>query len=147
MKCKAQYSAGTTSVATLNPINGGFTWDSGIPTNIKGDSYETASNYVIYHGRYCESAYDTYAEYYLAGKYTTLSLDMAPYSHFGEDATSVVKIYVDDTLVYTGTISQKSERTSTGDLDITNATYIKIVIEKGKYGCVILSNILLKNAE
>lgn len=141
------YESGVTSVATLKPINGGFTWDSGVPTNIMNDSYVKAANYTIYHGNSCWISYNASAEYYLAGKYESVSLDMAPYGDFGQDARSVVKIYVDDVLVYTGGITQKSAKTNTGEIDLTDAKYLKIVIEKSDYGCVIISDVLLKNAE
>ena len=71
---------------------------------------------------------------------------MAPYSDFGQNAKTVVKVYVDDVLVYTGTITQRSDKMSTGDIDLTNAQYLRIVIEKDNYGCVILSDVMLKNA-
>ena len=146
----SSYEGGTTSLATLNPINGGVEWDSGFPTNMKGDSYVDTANYTIYHGdnsfRPCEDYDTTYAEYYLEGKYSSLSLDMAPYSDFGQNAKTVVKVYVDDVLVYTGTITQRSDKMSTGDIDLTNAQYLRIVIEKDNYGCVILSDVMLKNA-
>lgn len=141
------YEKGITSVATLNPINGSFEWDSGVPTNMMSDSYANVANYFIYHNGYYHSEGTASAEYYLSGKYKTLSLDMAPYSDFGQSAKTVVKIYVDDVLVYTGTLTQKSAKISTGDIDVTNANYLKIVVEKSRYGCVILSDVLLKNAE
>ena len=144
----SNYETGFTSIATLNPLNGGFEWDTGLPTNIKGDSYVDVSNYFITHGdNGCQNSWTSSEEYYLAGKYTALSLDVAPYTDFRQNGKTVVKIYVDDVLVYTGTLTQKSAKISTGDINVTNAQYLKITIEKSSYGCVILSDVLLKNAE
>ena len=143
---ESKYDSNVTSLATLSALNGGFSWDSGFPRNVMGDSYTDIANYAIYHGNYCSSKYEMYSEYYLAGKYESFSVDIAPYSDFGSGGTSCVKIYVDDVLVHTTNVQQKSAKVNTGSIDVSNANYLKIVVEKAQYGCVILSDALLVNA-
>ena len=56
------------------------------------------------------------------------------------------KVYVDDALKYTSPkITQKTKKFNTGNIDLTGANYVKIVVEKGEYGCTIISDLLLKN--
>lgn len=131
-------------LSTLSPLNGDIDWDNSFPQNIQQDDYTVANNYFIYHDNYCLGAYTKQVEYYINGNYKTFSMDFAPYSDFGQDATSTIIIYADDRKIFSGSINQKSEKTSTGDLDISGVTYLKIVIEKDKSGCIILSDAKLK---
>ena len=141
---ESSYKTGITSVATLKPLNGGFNWDTLYPTNNKGDLYMNIANYTIF-SQYNRS---TYVEYYLGGKYKSLSFDMAPYLYFDqENGKAIIKIYVDDALVYTGTLTQKSEKISTGSINVANAKYLKITIETENSASVILSDVILENAE
>ena len=67
---------------------------------------------------------------------------------FGANATAYVKVYLDDTLMYTSpAINQKTEKFDIGNLDLTGVSYVKIIVEcsSGK-GCVILSDALLEKA-
>lgn len=144
---ESKYEVGYTSLKTLDILNGGFTWDLGIPTNVTKDSYINVANYSVVHGNNCSYDYSIYAEYYLAGKYQSLSFDIAPYSHFGSNASTYVKVYVDDVVKYTSPkITQKTVKFNTGDIDLSGANFIKIVVEKGEHGCTIVSDILLKNS-
>ena len=138
----------------INVLNGGFTWNDEYPQNVLGDSYMNVANYMIYHHNNdywtsddCRDAYTIYTECYINNKYTSISFDIAPYTDYGKDAVTRVKVYVDDELEYTSPdITQKTAKFNTGNIDLTGASYVKVVVEKGAYGCVILSDMLLKNA-
>lgn len=152
---ESSYPFGIMSVANLDMLNGGLTsWHDDTPENIMNDSYEHVTNYIVCDGKYCDEPYTLYGEYQLFSKYKSVSLDIAPYSDFGQNAVSCVKVYAYDdatqdwTLKYTSPgITQKTARFNTGEIDMTNVNYMKIEVEKDEYGCVILSDVLLKNAE
>jgi tetratricopeptide (TPR) repeat protein len=138
-----------TSLSTYEVFNGSISWQKGFPQNIKNDSYNNVKNYTTFHGTGWNNhskgtKYST--EYYLNQGYQSLSLDIAPYTDFGSSASSIVKIYADDRLVYTSPkITKKTSKFNTGDIDVSNANYIKIVAEIGGYGCIIVSDALLVN--
>lgn len=117
-------------------------------------------NYAIFHGYgghykygrsncdYCDNGATWSAEYYVDKQYSSISFDMAPFVTFGASSSSSVKVYVDDVLVYTSTaITQKTERFNSGKIDISNAEYIKIVVDAGRDGCVVLSDVILENKQ
>ncbi len=148
------YPSGVTSVKNVDLLNGEFSWESEAPKNIMNDNYENVANYTVCDGGYCHADFTLYEEYQLFGKYKSVSLDIAPYSDFGQNAVSCVKVYAYDdatqdwTLKYTSPgITQKTARFNTSEIDMTNVNYMKIEVEKDEYGCVILSDVLLKNAE
>jgi hypothetical protein len=67
-------------------------------------------------------------------------------SIYSMPTSDTVKIYVDDRLVYTSPkITQKTAKFNTGDIDVSNANYVKIVAEIDVYGCIIISDALLVN--
>lgn len=138
---------GYTSLSTLEVFNGGVSWDNGYPENTRGDDYTNAKNYAILHedNHYRSSTYSV--EYFVNKRYTSLSFNIAPAADFGASCTSYVKVYLDDVLVYTSpTITQKTVLFNTGNLDLSNTSYLKIVIEIGAdNGCLIISDALLKN--
>lgn len=141
--------AANTSVdclSTLSPLNGGFNWNNDFPQNIKKDSYQLSRNYFIYHGDsgYHKYSYTTQAEYFTNGQYNTFSMDYAPYSDFGQNGNTTITIYADDKEIFSGSITQKSVKASTGDLNISGVSYLKIVITKGDNACVIISDAILK---
>lgn len=141
--------AANTSVdylSTLSPLNGGFNWNNDFPQNIKKDSYQLSNNYFIYHGDsgYHRYSYTAQAEYFINGQYKSISLDYAPYSDFGQNGNSTIRIYADDKEIYNGSIDQKTAKTNTGELNISGVSYLKIVIEKGDNGCIIVSDAKLK---
>ena len=133
-------------LSTLSPLNGGFNWNNDFPQNIKKDSYQLSNNYFIYHGDsgYHRYSYTAQAEYFTNGQYKSISLDYAPYSDFGQNGNSTIRIYADDKEIYNGSIDQKTAKTNTGELNISGVSYLKIVIEKGDNGCIIVSDAKLK---
>ena len=131
-------------LSTLSPLNGNINWNNDFPQNIKQDDYTLANNYFVYHGDSCSWHYTKEVEYYINGNYKTFTLDYAPYSDFGRDANSSIVIYADDKEIFSGSINQKSAKTNTGELDVSGVSYLKIVIEKGDYGCIIISDAKLK---
>ena len=134
----------TVYLSSLSPLNGWIAWNNAFPKNIKSDDYTYARNYFVYHGDYCRYDYTNEVEYNLDGAYKTFSLDFAPYTDFGKGARSSVTIYADEKMIFTGTIDQKSEKASTGALDVRGVQYLRIVLKKGDYGCVILSDAKLE---
>lgn len=141
---KASPDTSVDYLSTLSPLNGNINWNNDFPQNIKQDDYTLANNYFVYHGDSCHWHYTTQSEYYLNGKYKTFSLDFAPYSDFGQNSNSSVTIYADDKEIFSGSINQKTAKTTTGELDVSGVSYLKIVIEKGDYGCLIISDAKLK---
>ena len=143
------------SLSSLSPTNGSFTWNDGVPEDPFGNSYSALQNYVILHAAYNSwndghggNAESYSAEYYVNKQYLSLSFDIAPAGDFGASGYTNIKVYADDVLVYTSpAISQKTARFSTGDIDISQASYIKIVAEVDEHSCTIISDVLLKNAE
>ena len=132
-----------TSLSTLTPINGGFTWDNDFPTDPFGNDYSGSVNYMIYHNH--GNDYKVSSEYYVNKKYNALSLAIAPYVDFENDKQAQVKIYTNNTLVYTSPgINRTTNIVQTGDINIKNAEYITITIEGNWKGCIMLSDVVLK---
>lgn len=141
-----------TSLSALNTFNGEFPWENEYPTDTLKNDYTMAVNYAILHAsglsdrHYRETT--CFAEYYIAKKYRSISLNIAPAADFGESGSAVVKVYVDERLVYTSkTISQKTAKFGTGEIDLTGADYVKIVVEVQEYSCTMISDVLLRNAQ
>ncbi len=141
------------SLNTLKVFNGGFDFNSGYPQDIFGNSYNDTMNYAFLHAGVlrgwsdridCGEAKSYSAEYHVEKKYRTLTLDVAPSSHFAQNASTSIKVFVDDELKYTSpVINQKTEKFNIGEIDISEAEYIKIVADVGAHGCIILSDMIL----
>ena len=113
-------------VATLTPINGGFTWNDGDPTDPFQVTHSDAGYYSIIRGG-DEST--SYAEYRVYGKYKTLTASVVPHSEIAQSARVVVKVYADDTLVYTSKeIGRKTDKFEIS-ANVAGADYVKIVVE------------------
>lgn len=140
---------GYTSLALLDVFNGGFPWNQEFPQNTRGDSYTEVKNYAMLHAIWSDhGGSQSYGvEYFINNKYTSMSFDIAPAADFGANGSSNVMVYVDDVLVYTSPgLTQKTEKFNTGEIDLANAAYVKIVAEIGKHGCSIISDVLLEDA-
>jgi len=151
---------GYTSLALINTFNGTLPWQSGYPQTTHTDKYTSAKNYAILHGYSgyysfnwdncgaCDDNQCTYsAEYLVAKQYSYMSFDIAPFGSFGASGSSRIKVYADDVLIYSSpTVTQKTARFNTGNIDISQANYIKIVAEIDEHSCTIISDVLLKNA-
>lgn len=135
----------TVSLSTLTPINGGFKWNEGTPEDPFNGNYSEVANYTILHGKYCDDKYTLYTEYYLEDTYQALVFDISPHSSFGESSSSYVQIYVNDVLRYTSPEITRKSKSIRVNVDISDAEYIKIVVVKGKYGCLMLSDVVLLN--
>ena len=144
----SELDKGATPITALSSLNGSLPWSNGFPTDIIGNSYSNVQNYCICHGTHNSYSSNTYsAEYYISKKYNSILFNIAPASDFGASASATVKVYANDELVYTSNpITQKTERFYTGDIDISGADYVKIVVEVGGYGCTIISDVLMTNA-
>lgn len=120
------------SLSTLTPINGGFTWNDGLPTDPFGKTYTDLSGYALFKGEYWSWNQDkaiTTAEYRVYGKYKYISGALSPHADINEDAYSQVKIYADDKLVYTSPAIGRKTDLVNFNADISGADYIKIVVE------------------
>lgn len=139
------------SLSTFTPINGGWDWNTGTPTDSFGTTYNTASNFVIFSKSSGTAEwngeslylgddslgyeYESYAEYRLYGDYKTLSFDVVPHSDMGEYCYGSVKVYADDNLVFSSADIGRKTDLQSYQIDITNADYIKIVVKDVKpYG-------------
>lgn len=144
--------SGYTSLGLLNFFNGSLPWEEDYPCDTLGSQYNDVHNYAVAHSysgyNRCDYEKTYSAEYYVNKQYSTLSFDIAPHTDFKSSGSAVVKVYVDDVLVYTSpTVTQKTERFNTGDIDLSQATYVKIVVEVAGHSCTILSDALLKNKD
>lgn len=138
------------SLSTLNAFNGGFSFNTEYPVDIFGNSYNNTTGYTYLHAGYhrhsggCSVANTHSAEYHVEKKYKTLTMDIAPCQEFDQNANTSIKIFVDDELKYTSpVINQKTKKFNIGEIDISNAEYIKIVADVSAKGCVILSDVML----
>lgn len=129
-----------TSLSLLKPINGGIVWNNDYPADPFNNAYNTAVNYAILHRDHWNSIEQS-VEYYISGKYNKLSFDIAPYNDCGADAKITIKVYIDDVLKYTSsTVTRTTAPFSTGEIDVSNSNYIKIVAEQSGYGCIMITN-------
>ncbi len=113
-------------VATLTPINGGFTWNEGDPTDPFQVTHTNSGYYSILWGK---RETTTYAEYRVYGKYKTLTASVVPHSLIRQSAKIVVKVYADDILVYTSKeIGRKTDKFEIS-ANVAGADYVKIVVE------------------
>ncbi len=136
-----------TSLSKLDFFNGSLTWFNGFPTDIIGSDYSNTQNYAILHSYRCYADANHSAEYYVNKNYKSVSFDIAPAAEFGENGSATIKIYADDNLIYTSpTVTQKTTKFSTNSINISGATYIKIVAELKGQSCTIISDVLLENA-
>lgn len=147
-------ASGYTSLSAVDIFNGSLPWENDFPCDTLKSAYNNVCNYAVLHAAY--SSWDGHggnaesysAEYYVNKQYLSLSFDIAPAGDFGASGYTSIKVYADDVLVYTSpAISQKTARFNTGDIDISQASYIKIVAEVDEHSCTIISDVLLKNAE
>lgn len=114
------------SLSTLTPINGGWEWNEGSPTDPFGTTYSNVSNYKIFEGAYND---EHYAEYRVYGKYKRFTASLIPHMDIRENGNSQVQIYADDKLVYTSpTIGRKTDMINVS-ADVSGAEYIKIVVQ------------------
>ena len=147
--------SGYTSLSQVKTFNGSLEWENGYPSDVHETSYSDVSNYTILHAANglgtagsipCGKAKTYSVEYYVNKQYSSISFDIAPSAEFGSAASSIIKIYGDDTLIYTSPIiKQKTARFNTGAIDVSNSDYIKIIAEVSNYGCTIISDALLAN--
>lgn len=143
-----------TSLSALDTFNGSLPWENEYPTDTTNSNYSNSQNYAVLHAEYSSywghghNAKDYSAEYYIAKKYNSISLKIAPAACFGESGSACVKIYVGENLVYTSqNVTQKTTQFNTGEIDLTGADYVKIVVDLEGYGCIIVSDILLVKAD
>ena len=153
-KLKAVQGDKPVSLASLAAINGGWEWNTGTPTDPFGNTYSSASNFAIFsdsagesesvdhvdipnYGDYIEVR-ESYAEYRLYGDYKQLSFNVVPNESIGEYLYGSVKVYADDTLVFSSpNIGRKADLQSY-QVDITGAEYIKIVVDTTENGDAIM---------
>lgn len=142
---------GYTSLSSLRAFNGSFSWENEYPNDVQQTSYKNARNYTMLHAAdgwsyKCMNARKHTTEYYLNQQYSSISFDMAPSDHYGANSSNRVKIYADDVLIYTSPeITKKTSKINSGKINISSAKYIKIVVEIDDDGCMILSDVVLKN--
>ena len=108
------------SLATLTPINGGWEWNKGTPTDPFGVTHTNVSNFKILDWPDCS------AEYRLYGKYSYITGSLVPYKDIINDGYSQMKIYADDQLVYTSNPIERKTDLFDFSVDISGADYIRI---------------------
>jgi len=138
-----------TSLSLLDTFNGSLPWHNGYPADTMESDYSMAQNYaVLSAGRWDHSLNQKYsAEYYIASKYHSISLSIAPAECFGESGSAQINIYANDTLVYTSeNLTQKTIKYNTGEIDLTGVDYVKITADINPKCCIIISDVLLTDA-
>lgn len=114
------------ALSTLTPINGGWEWNEGVPTDPFQNTYTNVTNFKIFYGEY----EDTYsAEYRLYGKYKTLTGSAVSHADITENGNSQIKIYADEKLVYTSPSIVRKTDLFDFVADVSGADYVKIVVE------------------
>lgn len=113
------------SLSSLTPINGGWEWNEGTPTDPFEVTYTSVSNFKIFNG---SSNNEYSAEYRLYGKYKTLTGSLVSHIDIAEKGYSQIKIYADETLVYTSPNIERKTDLLDFSAPIENADYIKIVV-------------------
>lgn len=146
------------ALSSLTPINGGWTWNEGTPTDSFGTTYSNASNFVVLNNLSGEAKYagenvdidgyygiyETYAEYRLYGDYAQLTFDVVPHSSIEEELYGTVKVYTDDVLVFSSPQITRKTDLQNYQVDVSNAEYIKIVVDTvGDKDSVLLMNCML----
>ncbi|MBR3039709.1 MAG: protein kinase [Lachnospiraceae bacterium] len=115
------------SITTLTPLNGGFDWNEGDPTDPFGNTYSDVSNYAIFKSTYSWTDQGGYEEYRLYGDYKTLSASIAPQADIVVAGKGQIQVYADDKLVYTSPVVNRKTDSFSFEVDITGAEYVKIV--------------------
>jgi len=89
-------------------------------------------------------AEENYVEFYTGGKYTTLTMDIAPKEGFPENMSSIVQIIGDDDVILNES-KEVSYKTTLFEFttDISGQEYIRIKV----VGNISLNEILIDNAE
>ena len=129
---------------TLIPLNGSLPWGNEVPEDPLGNDYTNVKNYAVLHAYYHTHSTSYSAEYNLDFGYSSLSFDISAFMDISESGSSFVQVYVDDVLRYTSPyITQKSDIISTGEIDISNGEYMKIVAHVGGHGCMMMTNAVL----
>ena len=154
----------TVSLSTLPPANhaGCPNWNTGSSRDPFGNDYSTKSNYITFdsrNGMEWESSfhtYNAYAEYYVDGKFKSVSGVLAPNSNTKEGATAYLQIYADDLLIFTSPYVTRKTEPFDFSVDISGAKYLKLCItlendgsnywfgEHDFYSSLILSDVTLK---
>ena len=133
---------------TLEMINGDFEWNEGTPADPFGNTYSGVQNFVILHasGYYHNDSKEYSVEYRVNKKYDCLNFVVSPYSDFEENGSSYIQVYVDNVLRYTSPrIKQKTEPMQVSNIEISDATYVKIVVKVGADACLMLSDVVVSN--
>ncbi|MGN1339400.1 MAG: NPCBM/NEW2 domain-containing protein [Oscillospiraceae bacterium] len=111
-------------LSSLAPWEG--KWESGVLNDSLGNQYKDA--YLMQRYSYGEYCFET-TKYKVDGKFTNLKATLAPYTSSGvyRDADAhMLKIFVDDVLVYESDIFERDTAPINIDVDISGATYIKL---------------------
>lgn len=125
------------SLSTLTPLNGGWEWNVGIPTDPFGVTYSNVSNYAIFNGYSWDKNF--YSEYRLYGKYKTLTFSIVPQEEIAENGHGKIQVYVDDALAFTSPEVGRKTDCASYSVNIGNAEYIKIVVDtNGDRSCNVL---------
>lgn len=115
-------------------------WNYKRPYDMLGSDYTYMRNYMKSNSR-------AQAEFALDKQYESLSFDIAPVNYSNRYKTKVY-VYADDVVVYTSPeITYKTAKFNTGEIDISGASFIKILIDQENLSCsTILSDMVLKKA-
>ncbi len=131
----------TVSLSELSPLNGGFTWNTDSPVDPFGTDYSKVFNYTTIHSYHSFSDARTFsAEYKVDEKYDIMSMVIAPSNCTNENGYGYVQIYVNNILRYTSPKITRKFEPQKFDIDISDAKYIKVVVNVREKGCVLITD-------
>lgn len=148
-KVAALESSKPIPLTSLNVVNGGFPWNEGTPADPFGNTYSGSINFAILISEdYWGNPMTFEAEYRVDSKYSMITGNMVPYTNIGEHSTYQVKIYVDPgdetlQLVYTSPVIGRKTDSTPFEVNISDAKYVKIVVESQHKGSAILTDLQL----
>ncbi|MBQ8164235.1 MAG: zinc-ribbon domain-containing protein [Clostridia bacterium] len=138
------------SIAELTPINEnsedmtGFEWSDGIPLDPFGNDYSTSENFVIVKDESSWWRSNSYCEYRIYKKYSTIQGFVCPYKDMPEDGNATFQIIADDKIIYSTQVTRKMDPVEFS-VDVSVVDYIKFnVMEEECYSAsIILGDVLL----
>lgn len=113
-------------LSSLTPINGGWNWNEGDPTDPFGVTYSNAGNFAIINGAWYGS--ECYSEYRLYGDYKILTGSLVSHADIPEKGYSQIKVFADDKLIYTSPKIERKTDLTDFSVNVSGADYIKILV-------------------
>ncbi|MED9905187.1 MAG: hypothetical protein UFG06_13540 [Lachnospiraceae bacterium] len=131
------------NIADMAEFAFGFPWNEGVPKDPFGNDYSGAANYacLINYDLFDDDIY--YAEYRLYGDYSTVTGNIVAEQDCYLYSDIHVKIYSDDTLIYTSPSVNRKTDNFTFEVSVKNTDYLRIEADISGGGGIILSDVFI----